>query len=102
MFDDIFGLFHLNEEGALSLLKFVRCSDPGEDAVDDFAGVVFCGHEAARLCEDDNEAGGSEESGFAAHVGSGQQHDLGVEIDVVGDYIEGRETRVFGVGDREA
>lgn len=46
-------LFHLDEEGTLSFVQFVRCANSREDTIDYLAFVAFGWHIRSHLSQND-------------------------------------------------
>ena len=86
--DNWFCLLHFDEEGTFSGFEFVGGADTGEDSIYDGGFVRATGDEGAHLCHDGEERGGSEDGGFATHVGASEENDRVFEADVVGDKVD--------------
>ena len=93
--EDGSGFGHLHHKGGAAAGEIVGGADAGVDAVDDAVGHATGRNKAAHLREDDEERGLAEISGLAAHVGAGNQQQVGVggvltrvEKEIVGDKAE--------------
>lgn len=61
MGQNAFSLLHFYEKCALPKLKFIGCSDAGEDSVKGTAAVLGCRDIAACLCQDSQSAGSAKD-----------------------------------------
>ena len=84
---DIASLKHLDHEGATATGEVVGGADSGINTIHDGEQRGFGGDEGTDLGEDQDERGLAQISGFATHVGAGddQHPPLAVEFEVVGD-----------------
>jgi hypothetical protein len=48
-----FSLLHLDEEGTLSFVQFIRCADSREDTIDNLAFITLSWHVRAHLSQND-------------------------------------------------
>ena len=85
---DVRGLLHLDHERGLPASDVVGCADAREDAVDERDLRVLRRHERPGLREQRQQRSLAQVGRLAAHVRSGQDHELpraAVQVDVVRD-----------------